>query len=386
MTTSLLAAALTVSSALAGDLHTVSSDGSGDFLTLASAYAAAADGDFLYVTGPTLSEPVVIDTKGVTVINGGNNWYAESLTIQNVPADSQVVLRGVVLRHNAGFALRNCDGAVLLTELATDGLFATSPSGDLIEDCQAVSIKRSLIQPGYANGSSATQAGLRVARSNVLIDNCEIHGVHGLPGVSGGFCGSCCLDGTGGSVGLQARDFSHVRLQSSTLSGGYGGQSTHPNCVSGQSAPAYTIEPTATVTFLDVLVTSPVPSVGTPTLISDRARTFRLPSSVQAGSSFDTRAFGEHGDTVFLLAGSSMTFVPLGDVTGVLQVADSLGRRRLGSLPPGEQATFTFDSPQLAPGEVLGVPIQAAFLDSSGQIRLSPADFLEFRGPGVPNW
>ncbi|QDV09791.1 hypothetical protein Poly30_53510 [Planctomycetes bacterium Poly30] len=385
---SLLAtAALALFPSLPSDVHIVAADGSGDFSTFSAAYAAAAEGDVLYVTDQPSTQWIEIDTKGVTVINTDPDWRSSRLSVRNIPADSRVVLRGITLGTHAKFLFSHCEGPIVLDGAETYGLVPILISDHLIKDCDAVSIRQSLIYPGYAYGAYAPSfPGLRIARSNVLIDNCEIRGLSGEWGWSGGFCQTCCGDGSAGSIGLEVRDASHVRVHSSVIAGGIGGQTPGIYCYSGVSAPAYIIDSTSIVVFADVLTMAQVPSVGTPTILADAPRTFRLPTSVTAGAPFQTRAFGVAGDTVYALVGSNLTHVQLGDTAGVLQVADSHGRRRLGSLPPGGENTYTFPSPALAQGEVLSVPIQAAFVDALGQIRLAPADFLEFRGPGVPIW
>lgn len=138
----------------AAAIHTVDSNNpsSADFADVQSAIDAASDGDVIVVRYPYVAppyDPFVIDGKALTIVGvilGGSGWQAvppdlvgmpgnqnaRKITVRNLGASQQVVLRGMLVDagngtlsadFNRGSALtiENCQGAVRVEECSFIG-------------------------------------------------------------------------------------------------------------------------------------------------------------------------------------------------------------------------------------------------------------------------
>src|SRR5262245_14504231 len=69
---------------------------SGTFATVADAVSAAADGDIILVRSG-LYGAVVVDGKGLAIVNDAGSVGLDRLVIRNLPAQSVVTVRGIDL-------------------------------------------------------------------------------------------------------------------------------------------------------------------------------------------------------------------------------------------------------------------------------------------------
>lgn len=380
----LSAAALSLTTAHAGDLIRVAGDGSGDYVTVASAVAAAADGDTLLITSPPLDYRVVLDGKGVTVIVVPQVvWEPARLIIMNLPASSTAVVRGFYPGFGAKTTFTDCIGSIVVTD---SDLVST-----LIVRCSSVSFARCESYGGRTPTTTmaAPAAGMVIEDSSVLMTSCEVRGWDGSDGYCGsGFCQTCCENGQAGVPGLTCITLSRVRMQSCVVRGGYGGSSgsSFCPCTDGAVGISFFTEPTSELTLLDTQTMSSSGSVGSPNILTDLPRSIEQPSSVEGGTSFQLKLHGTNGDTAFLQGGGVFVHRPQTLDSGILQVDQTVGRRRVGTIPPTGELIVTLTAPPVLAGEVLNLALQAVLLQPSGSVRFVPADIIALRGAGVPAW
>src|SRR5688572_18478273 len=93
---SLLAAALTARLPAQGRIWIVDAAGGGNFLHLPGAVAAASDGDLIRVrAGNYQTNQGVTFSKGLTILlDPAADFPIDGITVQNLPAGQQVVIRG----------------------------------------------------------------------------------------------------------------------------------------------------------------------------------------------------------------------------------------------------------------------------------------------------
>lgn len=376
----LLAALALPGQSLAGELLTIAGDGTADYFSVADAYSAAAEGDTLIVFQTPLDNDVVIDTKGVTLVNEGpNSWRPDSIEIRNLPAGSQFIAHGLI-QTSGSFYVVDCDGAVVVT----DSLLP----GTIVRRSLSVSFDRTRLYGRKVVVGMTHNAGFGLAAvgSDVLLHDCVLRGSKGDPGTCGsGICTSCCVGGSDGAPGLFADGMSRVRVQSSSLKGGPAGGDT-VCCTLFSEGYGYSINSPAELTLLQTPTLSNAGNYGAATVLADRPRNATWPRSVESALPFTLEVEGQHGDTVFLLSGGELGFHHSTLRAGILQINASPMRARLRSLPPSGIGTVTLMAPPVPAGDVIKVPLQAVFLRANGDVRFAPAGILNVRGVGVDPW
>ncbi|QDV09249.1 hypothetical protein Poly30_48060 [Planctomycetes bacterium Poly30] len=326
-----------------------------------------------------------LNGKGVTLINvSAQTWRPELITIRNIQLGSTVVARG--LRQDTGhLSISSCRGAVLVTDCTLADSSVRGSRSVSFTRCDLVADPSfdSPHFPYYHFGDP----GLRVEDSSVLLEDCHLSGADSSGASCGsGFCQTCCTGGSSGHSALSVFFTSDVRAQTCTLEGGAAGSQGGCNCPTYSVGFGYSVEAGSTLVLLDTPTLSSGGDVGSATVLPDTPRGMTLPQSVAASSTFSVDVRGEPGDTVFLLSGGDFGFRSSALTSGILQIHGSTGRRRIQSLSPSGQATVTLLAPSVQSGQVVGLPIQLAFLRPNGQVRFAPAGILDVRGLGVPTW
>lgn len=384
----LIAACLLLSFALpavAGDVLRIAGDGSEDYFSISDAYASAQSGDTLLVIRAPMDSDFAFDTKGVTLVSlAGTSWEAGLVTVRFLAAGETMVLRGLY-QVDGNLDITNNDGSVLAADCVLEGILVENSHNVALARCQSA---------GRDSGGSyygpGPEFGLVAVDSTILLEGCDLEGGEGSAANCGaGFCQTCCTGGSDGLAALVLHGASFVRAQSCTFRGGpRGAPSSGCNCSSFVEGEGYWIQPMSMsqLVLLDSPTLSSQGDFGVATVLADTPRSALLPSSVSSGSSLSLDLKGELGDTVFLLLGGDFGFQSNTLSSGFVQVNQSMGRRRIRSLPPGGDALSTLIAPTVPAGEVFGIPYQLGFLRPNGQVRFAPAGVLDVRGAGVPAW
>ena len=376
------AAAACLTDVQAVDLIRIAGDGSGDYARVDEAIAAAADGDTLFVTSAPLDTELILVGKGVTfIVDVSSSWFPQRLQVEGLPAGSTAVIRGFPSWWGSTTDLLDCMGSIVIADSRVNSVS--------IVRCASVSLSHCLCTGDRTPTTSllAPRAPVVIEDSSVLMTSCETWGYEGKAGQCGfGFCSECCFDGEPGGSALTTTTLSQVRLQSCILHGGLGGHSACDNCSNGPDGPALWTEPTSELAIVDTQLLSNTGYIGSPTILNDVPRSVEQPASVQGGSAFQLRIHGVSGDTAFLLGGGLFAHLPQTVDSGILQVDQTLGRRRLGALPPSGELLLTFTAPPMLPGQLRSLPLQAVLLQPNGAIRFAPADIITFRGTDIPAW
>ena len=388
-------AALALISPLAaaqGTVHVVDDDGGPgvDFSSLQAAVNAAVDGDVVLIRSGSYAGLTLTDKDLVLVADQGAQVTVNAApSVTQLSAGKSVLLQGLTLRGNPGLRLANNTGAVVVDDCdvfgVQPGLWSTLPYGMQVVDCASVTVTGStvqLAQPGFG------EPALRTQNSRVFLFDSDFHGPAGAfgtygdgsdggPGatVAGGelFASGCrflggdggdggvsvwtsdCGDGGNGGPGLVSLaggGTPQLTLQDSLTQAGAGGVKSAfgtPPCVDG-------------VDGLPVAM-----AVGSPTVVTEEARSLSVSSPVRAGAPFTLNAGGQPGELVVLTfsAAPAPQISPLW--TGVLvpEIA-SLGSVSLGAVPAGGdlEIAASLGLPPGAPSQVL--VLQAVHLGTGG--------------------
>ncbi|QDV09567.1 hypothetical protein Poly30_51250 [Planctomycetes bacterium Poly30] len=372
------------SSAAAGEILRIAANGTGDYFSIADAYAAAAEGDTLLIIGAPLDTRVQVDGKAVDVVmTSALSHSLLQVSVRNLGAGKTVYIRGI---HYGGLlAVEDCAGSVIIAD-------SSFGFGWLLRN-DSVAMVRTTIEGNGASSAGAPNdlATFHVNDTSVLVSQSELNGQVGEYGQCGsGICTTCCYDGGPGYNTLRVTGSSYMRVQASTIYGGPGGPVVGGlgfcPCSSGADGLSYSVDSGATLQLLETTTYSGTGSNGHATQLSGTARRVDTPVSADGGSSFQLLISGDPGDTAYLLAGGDLIFRPTYWSAGIIQVNGALGRRRLGSIPPGGVLSVPLTAPPVASGQVEPLLTQVVLLLANGEIRLAPAGIVQVRGAGVAAW
>ncbi|MEM7306259.1 MAG: hypothetical protein AAF682_06300 [Planctomycetota bacterium] len=395
-TTSSLFALLLSAPALAqGGVHVVASDGSGDFLDLPQAVAAAASGDTLLVRDGTYSGFLALG-KGLTVVadTGASPLLTGQVNATGLPADSALILDGLRVepKEIAAFAAFQCDGTVWIEDCELAGgrnaCGVAQPcydpcQGARVFDCDDVVIVRSTLAGGEGAGGDAH--GLEATFSAVHVYDSELVGF-AFPFVSAGGNGAQlaasslfasgtlfeggkggdgliadgCSFGTGGPGGnaLKLNDAS-AQLMGSALVVGAGGLGLAP-CGDGEPGQEVLLLGGGTLAFLNEL-----------------ARSFAVGSPLREGQAAEIDYAGAAGDLVLGLFSLTASPLPSQELSGTLLPAQPPGVVTLGAADAqGELATSVPLGSLPAGFESLVVFLQGVAVSTGGAVVLAAGSEL----------
>lgn len=239
-----LALPLLPATALAADVFVVDvSGGPGtDFTSIAAALSNAQNGDILLVRSGVY-EGFASDGKAVTVVadEGANALLSGNVTITQVPAQSVFTLRGFEFAATADLTLTDNAGLVRLEDLdMSKSVFTTNAkiltTNVRIQASAAVRMARVTLgydgpnpvtEPtGSADAAEQPAPALRAIQgSEVHILNSQIRGTPGRDAFSNPLT-LLWVFGEAGGNGIEFDATSPVRMASSTVTGGPGGDGT----------------------------------------------------------------------------------------------------------------------------------------------------------------
>jgi hypothetical protein len=343
------------SSALAGDLHTVSAAGTGDFLDVQSAVDFAAEGDTILIEGGSyFGADVLVQGKSLTFAEGGGGEprLFGTFQINGLAAGQELHLQGVFVR---AVEVQQCQGQVLLEDLNVGTAFAAQ--GSLrVEGCTAVTAARCdffgldgfSITGGQSNNGADGEAAIRVTQSKLTLYSCQAEGGWGDDGA----WLPCGVGGDGGP-GLHVTDSSStVRTFDTTLQGGLEGLG---GCGDG-SVGSPLIAPSGVVVPLSMSVSSltgpGVAPAGSTVLLQYTGPSGAQPLLVSSAG-LGTRSLPPQIGSLHVLAPFTVDVLPpipaSGSASYVVQ---------LGTLPPGiESDWMIFQLALVEPsGRYLGPP------------------------------
>lgn len=415
-TCAVLTAILLAPPALASEVHVVDDNGGPgvDFTDLQAAVTAAADRDVLLVKAGGYA-PFTISGKGLTVIADNDQpvGVAGQITVENLPADRTVVLRGIETTSPSGFGLLvdNCAGAVRIEECKLEGqktpltyeavmLF----QGAVILDSDNVAIARSFLtggdgsNVGYFGQPHSGASGILAQSSTLSVFDSELVGGTGAScpdgesygGAFGGhgisiwntalWVSGCKAWGGNGGSGDEDFDIFIGQICGDGGDGGSGisitswGPPGNPPQPSTASVRDFTVQPgfgggticgAPGANGLPVLADTSTPHVVD--LFAGPGRSTYASSPVRGGGTLRIYAEGLPGDTFFLLLGGqpiSPLNLPASPLP--LSVAPPFTVLTLGTVP----GTGTLITPLplgLLPAGFGGAtaPIQGALIDTS---------------------
>lgn len=327
---SAVAALLALAPYAAGGVLVVDLAGGGDYLQIADAIAAAADGDTILVKPGTYAVGYVISGKGLTLVadQGADVLlYSPFLgplvsTIENLQPDQTVVIRGI----DGPLNLQSNLGAVR------------------VEDCQ---LKGKLgfchpTLPGQVGGPGASVTDC----ASVAFARCAIAGGDGFEIFQPGMFACCSSGGTGLAV-----NNAHVALYDTTV---IGGQAT----LSCQNGPS--------------LVQSGTPVQFDPAPAYD----YVAPSPIRQGQAGSLHFAGAAGDVALLVVALEPLQVTPSCCDGVLLVQPSSAPLTIGALPaPAAAVDVPFTAPLFGiPGlQAIGFHTQALYARPSGFLIAAPS-------------
>ncbi len=360
---------------------------------LEAAIAAAADGDILLLQpGDYLTDAdgVVIDGKGLVLIadGGGTRPVLDFVGVQNVPAGSTVVIRGVELRASGFFpftssaALRvlDCDGAVwvedsVLVGPPSAGTLGGAP-GLFVYNSANVTIAHSTMLGGepetaanctmvFGLADNAGGDGAVVRDSQVSLHGCMLLGHDGGDPLRG----LCVGHYADGGSGIQIEGSSMVLLAGSTLAGGVEGF----NALSSTGGDAVRITGVAGLTGIGTAwlvdnILSPGPSFigGPPTgeeidatpdsIVADfatiTARDMAISAPLREGEIGTLTFTGKQADLVGYFWSFTSDFLPFAGKAGVFAMGSPFqGAFVVGNNPAADGVwNLPFIAPVLPPG------------------------------------
>lgn len=239
-----LALPLLPATALAADVFVVDvSGGPGtDFTSIAAALSNAQNGDILLVRSGVY-EGFASDGKAVTLVadQGANALISGDVTITQVPTQSVFTLRGFEFAATADLALTDNAGLVRLEDLDMSTSVFTTDAKILTTNVRiqaSAAVRMARVTLGYDGPNPVTQpAGapgvaeqlapaLRAIQgSEVHILNSQIRGTPGRDAFSDPLT-LLWVFGEAGGNGIEFDATSPVRMASSTVTGGPGGDGT----------------------------------------------------------------------------------------------------------------------------------------------------------------
>jgi hypothetical protein len=357
----LLAVALLAARGVAGVLI-VDSSGAGDFTNVASAIAAAAEGDTLLVQSNTFDASISIDGKSVTIVGDVSGALPtlntiQGVTVANLAPGQQVVLRNLSLRAEPPFGapalqLKDDQGGVWIEGCLVEGAEGSSsgiqpcfadetPGGPAarVQSCAAVTISGCTLLGGEGSAAYSSEpfhvfgwatdggAGLRVESSMVAVFESSITG-------GGGGAGHTCAEVADGGLGVGAADAS-LLLSGCTVTGGV------PGAGPPAGAPGDGVHGDVTSSFelLDTSVASAPGGVdfaiapGTLTTYAGLAPLFSVTSPVRESQGGTLTLQGAQGDLVGFFWSFTEGLLPM----------------------PGHKSWFLLDAPFLAGPFLVGV-------------------------------
>jgi len=190
--------------AVLAEVLSVSSDGTGDFVSLEAAVLAAQDGDVLLLHGDFATEtPSFVGKSLVFVGEAGERPLVGGLSINNIPQGGAVVVRGLSIGpkperepFTGSLAIWNSVGSVLVEDCVIEGL-----DGD----------------PTTSSSTWGEPAVVVASSTGVVITRCTMVG-----GDAATFEGSTLLVPVGKPGSGLDFDFSGVNVFASTVIGGAG--------------------------------------------------------------------------------------------------------------------------------------------------------------------
>ncbi|MCA8951944.1 MAG: hypothetical protein KDE27_20715 [Planctomycetes bacterium] len=236
----LLSGLLAAGSLRAQQTWIVDQQGSGQFLDIGAAVAAASDGDVILVRQGNYP-PFVVDGKSLTIHGArvqqgalGPSTAPPTVEIKNLAAHQRVHLTELLAFNsttpNANVFVHDCAGSVWIENAFSDSYGAP---GLVIARCADVVLAsvRSQSNLGIVQASGAPLAfpGARLIASTVHAYDCQFSGTHGvLQGPQFPLPSSQVV----GGAGLDVVD-SHIEVRGGDLIGGAGNGVTVGSCVLG---------------------------------------------------------------------------------------------------------------------------------------------------------
>lgn len=303
---------------LAGEVHVVALDGTGDFSMVQDAVDFASDGDTIVVEGGTYgSTPAspegsaLISGKGLDIVSGtGDPRFSGTIEVRDLGPGQDVRIAGLTAPL---VLVQDCAGDVLL-----EGLNPTAyPTCRLVVwDTQTLCVTDSILLGG---GDDSGNNAVSVYYSKVRFFGCTMAGGDGDDSTT-----FPCGYGYDGGDGLFVfESTSLVRYSNCTFSGGLGGW----GCPSG--IPGVPIDaPSGTVVQLAVPVT-------------------RLtgPPRAVGGTSVDLEVTGPPGSTPLLITTTDLATVDLPLSVGTLHMMWPFVIEPLPPIPPGGVLTHSLAVP-----------------------------------------
>lgn len=361
-----------------------------DFPDLASAIAAAQDGDAIVVyeiTSSTSSAAIdgislsIVGRAAFPVFTGVGALVVENLAAGQTVALSNLNIGGAVAVRNSTGAVRIAD-CIFTAPYGSDGLYVTNADD--------VALVNSTVQGGPGRGPSSSEPvepgeGVFARNSLVGLYGSSVAGGAGWTEVTCyGFDGLFCFcyvpgawKGGPGADGIETPD-AGLFLSGSVVDGGWGGQggTVEPNdCPigdpSGPGGNGVQLEgtPLASVSALDTIVSGGpagfpsgygVPDGqdvvvvdGTYTTLPGTAAGLLGDAVLTSGDPLALSITGAPGDEAFFYLSMSADRIEHPLFTGPLLVGTPIVRRwRIGTIPANGRLDFTLPFPPLAPGQL----------------------------------
>ena len=328
---------------------------------------------------------VLADGENVSVIaNSGFYGAQPAVSIQNIPANEDVVVRG--LRTNFGLRVSDCDGPVWFDEMEvqgglTTGLCSGFSPGAWVTDSAAVTFSAcSLIGdaglPDVGIVSNGPGTGATVGNANAAFYDCHLIGGEGASTATFGF---------EGGPGLLLGGTSEVLLSNTRLQGGAGGVASSSVCTGshGLGGPGlsfstndtlYSLASTAAGGAADLTALCPglygpagpaIEGTGSIQPLAGYARSLQATSPVRGGADVTFTAIGQPGELPLVLVSERQEPLLLPNLSGSLligmPIADVLVLPNVSTTGTSE-LTLPVPNIGLAVGSVDSY-MQAVFID-----------------------
>ena len=334
--------------ALAGEVHVVALDGTGDFSKVQDAVDFASDGDTIVVEGGTYSwtfgsggGSALISGKGLDIVSGtGDPRLTGTIEVRDLGPGQDVRIAGLTANI---VIVRDCAGDVLLEGLNLAFGWSCRLS---VVNSQAVCVTDSLLLGG---GGDPGLDAVTVIGSKVRFFGCTMAGGDGDDGTSF----PCGIGYDGGDGLVVVGSTSLVRYSNCTFSGGWGGW----GCPSG--IPGVPINaPSGTVVQLAVPVT-------------------RLtgPPRAVGGTSVDLEVTGPPGSSPLLITTTDLATVDLPLSVGTLHMMWPFVIEPLPPIPPGGVLTHSLAVPTPPVGQARLRIMQVVFKTPTKRFLSQPLGF-----------
>jgi hypothetical protein len=390
---------LLASSGHAGDVVVVKPLEADGVPLLQVALETAADGDIIILhNGNYLapdSTPFVIDGKGVSVVvdEGHGPIIVRGFRVVNTPPASLVFLRGLEMRawdpgtHNADLPLRGIDveGSLWVEDCVLQGedgvlgglggVQQAARPAVVLQSCSSVTIERCTILGGDGHDALVPQSGFSPGAAGLAIHDTSLT-MHDSS-LRGGDSGTDYLSGSAGGDGLRVTTGSWAVLSGCTAVGGdvpTSGFSPKPTGDGVQvladgsmlwsRGNAFAAGDPFLTAPSGLPLNAPASAVTTYTTFAPSAL---MPAVVRVGQLATLELHGRPGDAAFVLLSLGGGFFPVPELQDalVLNVAQFVGPRFLGSIGDFGSLTLEFTAPFLPPGTdgvlVLVQPVLSGF-------------------------